>query len=557
MTGMGQGLKSNNPTITTAFRSALDHQFLIVVIVAVVLALAWNVIRTLNYRRAVAAGTLEEKVPDPWPYPEPPARRVLRLGFGILWLFDGLLQVQSSMPVGLPSQVITPAAATSPGWVQHLVNVGTTIWTDHPVSAAAATVWIQVGIGLFLLVAPRGYWSRSAGVVSAGWGVLVWVFGEAFGGIFAPGASWLFGSPGAAVFYVVAGVLVALRDSSWETPELGRWLLRAVGAFFIGMGVLQAWPGRGFWSGQTHPGGVPGTLTTMVDQMGQVSQPSLFSSWVRSFASFEATHGWAVNFVVVVALIGIGACFVSGRTRLLRAGVIAGAVLCLANWILVQDFGFFGGVGTDPNSMIPMAVVFTAGYVAVVRVPARAESPVPSVRPAPSFRRVLRPSQPLLSVALAGRHRSGGGGARRRRPDGPGLGQPQCRCHRHRGEQRDSQRRRRPGAAVHAHRPGGQAGLAAVARRPYRGAHLPRPGLHLGLPAHRPGAAGDRPDARLQGGRCRPGRRGGQPPLHQHRGHARLRQAGRTRPPAQLDLSDRVGRASSTTSGTPTGSRWP
>jgi len=405
MTGMGQGLKNNNPTITTAFRSALDHQFLVVVVVAVVLALAWNIIRTLNYRRAVAAGTLEEKIPDPWPYPEPAARRVLRRSFGILWLIDGLLQVQSSMPVGLPSGVITPAASTSPGWVQHLVNVGTTIWTDHPVSSAAATVWIQVGIGLFLLVAPRGYWSRSAGVVSAGWGVLVWVFGEAFGGIFAPGASWLFGSPGAAVFYVVAGVLIALRDSSWETPDLGRWLLRAVGAFFIGMGVLQAWPGRGFWSGQTHPGGVPGTLTAMVDQMGQVSQPSLFSSWVRSFASFDATHGWAVNFVVVVALIAIGACFVSGRTRLLRAGVIAGVVLCIADWILVQDLGFFGGVGTDPNSMIPMAVVFTAGYVAVARVPARVESPAPSVPAANAsvgFFDRLSPTYLLRSLAAIG-----------------------------------------------------------------------------------------------------------------------------------------------------------
>ena len=220
--------------------------------------------------------------------------------------------------------------------------------------------------------------------MSAGWGLVVWVFGEAFGGIFAPGASWLFGAPGAVLFYVVAGVLVALRDSSWETSELGRWLLRGSGVFFIGMGVLQAWPGRGFWSGQAHPGAVPGTLTAMVGQMSQVSQPSVLASWLRSFGSFDAAHGWAVNLVVVVALIAIGACFVSGRVRLLRIGVIAGAVLCVATWVFVQDLGFFGGVGTDPNSMIPMAIVFVAGYLAVVRVPVRAEGPVPLVVPAPA-----------------------------------------------------------------------------------------------------------------------------------------------------------------------------
>ena len=83
---------------------------------------------------------------------------------------------------------------------------------------------------------------------------MVWVFGEAFGGIFAPGASWLFGAPGAALFYVVAGVLVALpRLAPGRRPSSAGGCCGESGVFFIGMGVLQAWPGRGFWSGQAHP----------------------------------------------------------------------------------------------------------------------------------------------------------------------------------------------------------------------------------------------------------------------------------------------------------------
>jgi hypothetical protein len=66
------------------------------------------------------------------------------------------------MPGGLPAQVIQPAAATSPGWVRHLVNWGGTIWTYHPVQAAAASVWIQAGIGLWLIVAMGGRPSRLA-----------------------------------------------------------------------------------------------------------------------------------------------------------------------------------------------------------------------------------------------------------------------------------------------------------------------------------------------------------------------------------------------------------
>jgi cytochrome oxidase Cu insertion factor (SCO1/SenC/PrrC family) len=409
MPGMGHGLQTDNPAIAAAFRAALLHQFLVIVLLLVFLALAWNAIRTISFRRAVAAGTLDAPVVETQPYPEPAGRRMLRVTFGIIWIFDGLLQVQGSMPLGLPGTVITPAASSSPGWVQHLVNVGTTIWSNHPVSAAAATVWIQIGVGVFLLVAPRGYWSRAAGGVSVGWGLVVWVFGEAFGGIFGHGSSWMFGSPGAVLCYAVAGALIALPDSSWETPRLGRGVLRGMGVFFLGMGVLQAWPGRGFWEGQAHPSAVPGTLTAMVHQMAQVSQPSLFSSWVRGFGSFDASHGWGVNLVVVLLLLGIGACFVSGSHRLVRIGVVVGAVLCLADWILVQDLGFFGGVGTDPNSMIPMAAVFTGGYLAMVRLPVRAQAPVESSGSVPVTSGVptgildrLTPSYLLRTLAALG-----------------------------------------------------------------------------------------------------------------------------------------------------------
>ena len=384
MSGMGRGLQTDNPLIVSAFRTALDHQFLIIVALAAVLAVAWNVVRTIQYRRAVASGSLDATVSQPWPYPEPAARRILRITFGIIWVFDGLLQAQTSMPVGMPGSVLTPAAGSSPGWVQHLVNVGATIWANHPVTAAAATVWIQVGIGVFLLVAPRGYWSRAAGALSAGWGLLVWVMGEAFGNLFGQGNSWLFGFPGAVLFYVVAGVLIALRDSSWETPRLGRGLLRGTGVFFVAMGVLQAWPGRGFWSGQPTPSSTPGTLTSMTDQMAQVSQPSVLATWVRSFGSFDAAHGWAVNLAVVVGLVGVGVCFLSGRRRLMRAGVIIGAILCLAVWVLVQDLGFLGGLGTDPNSMIPMITIFCAGYVAVVRLPVAVSSETPATAERPA-----------------------------------------------------------------------------------------------------------------------------------------------------------------------------
>jgi cytochrome oxidase Cu insertion factor (SCO1/SenC/PrrC family) len=365
MPGMNSGLNSNNPTLVAAFRNALLHQGIIVLLVFAVLAVAW--VATREWIRASTARAASTATAEPaW-------RQLLRIGFGVLWIADGLLQAQPAMAVGLPSQVIQPTAANSPGWVQHIVNWAGTTWSYHPIQAGASAVWIQVGIGVWLIAAPRGVWSRVAGLVSVAWGLVVWVFGESFGGIFAPGLTWLFGAPGAVLFYSTAGALIALPERQWRTQQLGRTILSVLGVFFIGMAVLQAWPGRGFWQGHG------GTLTGMVSTMASTPQPSLFAGWVRAFASFTAAHGFAVNLFAVIALAAIGASLVAagaGQTRLLRLTVIVTILLCLADWVLIEDFGFFGGLGTDPNSMIPMSLVLVAGYLALTRAPAPAAEPV-------------------------------------------------------------------------------------------------------------------------------------------------------------------------------------
>jgi cytochrome oxidase Cu insertion factor (SCO1/SenC/PrrC family) len=53
-----------------------------------------------------------------------------------------------------------------------------------------------------------------------------------------------------------------------------------------------------------------------------------------------------------------------------RPGLILLLAVCLADWVLIEDFGFFGGLGTDPNSMIPVALVAVAGYLALTPLPA-------------------------------------------------------------------------------------------------------------------------------------------------------------------------------------------
>jgi cytochrome oxidase Cu insertion factor (SCO1/SenC/PrrC family) len=400
MPGMSTGLQPNDATIVSAFHALLLRQGLILLVLFALLAIAWNALRAVQFRRAVE-GTRPAELPL---YAEPMARRLVRVSFGLIWIFDGILQGQASMPLGMTSQVIGPSAATSPTWVQHFVNFGATVWSYHPITAPASAVWIQVGLGIWLLVAPRGRWSRIGGLSSAVWGIVVWVFGEAFGSIFAPGLTWAFGAPGAVLFYSLAGVLVALPERAWLSPRLGRAMLAVMGLFFLGMAVLQAWPGRGFWQGHLHKGTTLGSLPAMVQQMAQTPQPAFLASWVASFGSFDAAHGWAVNLFLVIFLAAVGAAFLNGRPRVVRVAVIIGIVVCLADWVLIEDFGFFGGVGTDPNSMIPMGLLFIAGYLAMTRVPVVADAPVPitSALPAPQAlweRLTAKPTYVLRSLA--------------------------------------------------------------------------------------------------------------------------------------------------------------
>src|SRR5215475_9698427 len=293
---MKGGHGAGSLALVADFRAVLLAEGTVLFLVFVLLAIGWVACREMLLARARSWLAAQR---GRWPA-EPAWRRVLRIGFGVLWIVDGLLQAQPGMPAGLASRVMAPAADGSPGWVAHVVNFGAQIWSGSPADVAAGAVWIQLGIGIWLVSVSSPNWSRIAGLVSVGWGLVVWAFGEAFGGILAPGASWLTGAPGGVLFYVVAGGLIALPARLWDSPALARLLAGGTGVFLAGMAVLQAWPGRGFWQGTA--GGRPGPLTSMVREMSQTPQPGWLSRLVANVGSVVQAHGFAVNVVTVLAL---------------------------------------------------------------------------------------------------------------------------------------------------------------------------------------------------------------------------------------------------------------
>ena len=120
MPGMNTGLDANDPVVVAAFRAALIHQGILALVIFGLVSAVWA---TARGRLAPSRGTPGRAAGQAAAWAaEPAGRRLLRLGFGLLWIFDGMLQAQPAMAVGLPSQVIGSEAASSPGWVQHLVN---------------------------------------------------------------------------------------------------------------------------------------------------------------------------------------------------------------------------------------------------------------------------------------------------------------------------------------------------------------------------------------------------------------------------------------------------
>jgi cytochrome oxidase Cu insertion factor (SCO1/SenC/PrrC family) len=352
---MNNAVNAKSAYITAQFNHALLDQLAILVIAVIIIA----IVATVMLRKM----TKQLEIPAPSTAlaeaAEPSVRKFLRIGFGALWIVDGLLQLQPQMPIGLPTQVVTPTVASAPHWVVNVVTFGTDAWLRHPVLAASATVWLQLGLGIWLLMANRGWWSRSAGWVSAAWAISVWIFGNGFGGLFVAPISWMTGAPGAVLFYALAGVAIGLAPQRLTRPLFALWAARltAIGLAFFAL--LQAWPGRGYWNGDHGQGSIP----AMAQSMGSVSQPGFAVHLQHWFATFTTHYSWLYNAVVVIVLAGTAVCFFTNRLRLMRWATVAYVVVALINWALVQDFAVFGGVGTDVNSMIPSSLFIVAVYL--------------------------------------------------------------------------------------------------------------------------------------------------------------------------------------------------
>lgn len=278
------------------------------------------------------------------------SRRYVVFGLGVLWLFDGLLQLQPAMFTQYfannPNDVIGNAFQSLPHPL-YLFSMNFLIHylSPHMVFWNSLAAGIQILLGIILILADQKV--RKVGLIlSVTWGILVWVFGEGMGGIFAgsmtggvfPGTpSILNGFPGAAMVYSLISVLLLLPDRFWNVGYRYSAVRIAPGFLFIALAAIQLSPLLWTTFGQAS------IFAANADNL-----PSQLSFTLAPLIVLTASHPLLSNLVEMGITLFVG---ISLLVPTFKWSVIAAlAWLAFIWWFGLGFGGLFSGSGTDPNT---------------------------------------------------------------------------------------------------------------------------------------------------------------------------------------------------------------
>lgn len=266
---------------------------------------------------------------------------------GVIWLLDGILQLQSFMySAGFIAQLDSMAVG-QPAWLASSITWGAGV--AHSDLAVFNTLFAltQVAIGIGLLYRPT---VRLALAGSFAWALVVWWFGEGCGMLFMNMAQPLSGAPGAVLLYALAGLI------AWPNGGPGGLLgVRGARGVWMGLWLLMAW----LWL--LAPSSSANATYRAIN-----AAPSGMS-WLSTVqdAVANAARGNGLVIAIVLALVSAAIGIAVWRDWHPRAFLIASVVLSLAYWILGEGFGgIFMGHATDPNAA-PLFIVLAYAIGAI------------------------------------------------------------------------------------------------------------------------------------------------------------------------------------------------
>jgi hypothetical protein len=286
------------------------------------------------------------------------SRKRLTQLLGLLWLIDGLLQVQPQMwTMNMVNGVMKPMLVGQPAGIEGSLQMIISLTTRNLVLVNLLICVVQILIGLILLIGRGDKAIKYTLIASIVWSCIVWYGGEGMSMLLTGQASALTGAPGAVLLYALLALVVYPRDPQAAPDEggiLSRLQLRwALAAFWILMAALQAQPH--WWqsgqvsasiSGMVGAGGLDGVLVDPVLQ------------WL---SAITASNEIALNSALIVVFLALGVALLAVKNAHIRPLLAASIVVSLILWYFTQAFGMiFTGMATDFNSGLLLVVIALA-----------------------------------------------------------------------------------------------------------------------------------------------------------------------------------------------------
>ncbi|MDE3133459.1 MAG: hypothetical protein KGL15_05285 [Acidobacteriota bacterium] len=284
-------------------------------------------------------------------------QRRLQIALGLLWLLDGVLQLQPFMfTAAFATQIIAANAVGQPELVAAPIRLAAQLIEPHVALFNVFAAATQLSIGLGLLH------RRTVRVALAGsfvWALGVWWTGEGLGGLLTGTASPLTGAPGAALLYILVGLIVWPRVASGSGLALADGLPGRRGAR-IAWALL--------WAGLAALWLAPANRAAGAVHDAITAAPS-GARWLSAIQSSAATaaagHGpeIAISAAILSAAVGL-----SGLSkRFARPTLTVSIAIALIYFLIGQGMGgILTGSGTDLGSG-PLLILLALAVAAPAR----------------------------------------------------------------------------------------------------------------------------------------------------------------------------------------------
>lgn len=276
--------------------------------------------------------------------------RAVQIVLGLIWLADGLLQLQPHMFTTAFLRDDIGSMAQGQPWI-----IYQTIVEAVRITMPAHAFWnvcfalVQIAIGLGLIVSRRTV--RLALILSFAWSLVVWWIGEGLGMLAMNQASPLTGAPGPVSLYALIGILVWPRAGAPDSALVPVWARRLVWALlWLLLAGLMLLPFN------SAPDATRYSFAAAAAFLGSGPLAALDTA----LAGLTAGHGLAISVVsaVLMAAVGLGVPFGGHRIRIWALAV--GAAIAVFVFLTTQFLGgLLSGSATDPGSG-PLLVLLAA-----------------------------------------------------------------------------------------------------------------------------------------------------------------------------------------------------